>query len=126
MKKSAGPAYGGSFVASLLFCLHLGLILTDYGQKTSTRVMLGSRMARFLATVQFTGALFAKQSMKLFAIKHGYQLVCYLVMGVMPDALMAKSLWLCFANSAPVKLHGGHESEPYVEPNITRVEVFCP
>jgi hypothetical protein len=31
--------------------------------------------------VQFTGALFAKQSMKLFAINTGYQLVCYLVMG---------------------------------------------
>jgi hypothetical protein len=36
----------------------------------------------FVATVQFTGALFMKQSMKLFAINTGYQLVCYLVMGV--------------------------------------------
>lgn len=35
----------------------------------------------FVATVQFTGALFAKQSMKLFAINTGYQLVCYLIMG---------------------------------------------
>src|SRR6266851_4251343 len=46
MKKSAGPAYGGSFVA----------------------------------TLQLTGVLFMKQSMKLFAINTGYQLVCYLVM----------------------------------------------
>src|SRR6266849_5244088 len=46
MKKSAGPAYAWSFVAS----------------------------------VQLTGALFMKQSMKLFGINTGYQLVCYLVM----------------------------------------------
>jgi len=36
MKKSAGPAYGGSFVASLLSAFTLALIPTDYGQKTST------------------------------------------------------------------------------------------
>jgi len=35
----------------------------------------------FVATVQFTGALFAKQSMKL-CHQHRYQLVCYLVMAV--------------------------------------------
>jgi hypothetical protein len=34
--------------------------------------------------MQLTGALFAKQSMKLFAINTGYQLVCYLVMGTVP------------------------------------------
>jgi hypothetical protein len=48
-----------------------------------------------VATVQFTGALFMKQSMKLFAIDTGYQLVCYLVMGAIlavwrqvPDACL--------------------------------------
>jgi len=40
----------------------------------------------FVATVQLTGALFAKQSMKLFAINTGYQLVCYLVMGAILTA----------------------------------------
>ena len=34
----------------------------------------------FVATVQLTGALFMKQSMTLFAINTGYQLVCYLGM----------------------------------------------
>jgi Protein of unknown function (DUF1761) len=35
----------------------------------------------FVATVQFTSALFTKQSTKLFAINTGYQLVCYVAMG---------------------------------------------
>jgi hypothetical protein len=40
----------------------------------------------FVATVQLTGALFTKQSMKLFAINTGYQLVCYLAMGAILGA----------------------------------------
>jgi len=83
MKKSAGPAYGGSFVASLVSAFTLALILhglraedLHLGLMAGFHVWLG-----FVATVQFTGALFAKQSMRLFAINTGYQLVCYLVMG---------------------------------------------
>jgi hypothetical protein len=83
MKKSAGPAYGGSFVASLVSAFTLALILhglraddLHFGLMAGFHVWLG-----FVATVQFTGALFAKQSMKLFAINTGYQLVCYLLMG---------------------------------------------
>jgi hypothetical protein len=83
MKKSAGKAYGGSFVASLISAFTLALILHGlraedwhFGVMASFHIWLG-----FVATVQFTGALFAKQSMKLFAINTGYQLVCYLVMG---------------------------------------------
>jgi len=83
MRKSAGPAYGGSFVASLISAFTLALILhglqaqsLQFGLMASFHIWLG-----FVATVQFTGALFAKQSMKLFAINTGYQLVCYLVMG---------------------------------------------
>ena len=83
MKKSAGSAYGGSFVASLVSAFTLALILHGLGREdlhfgimASFHIWLG-----FVATVQFTGALFAKQSMKLFAINTGYQLVCYLVMG---------------------------------------------
>jgi hypothetical protein len=83
MRKSAGPAYGGSFVASLIAAFTLALILhglraesLHFGLMASFHIWLG-----FVATVQFTGALFAKQSMKLFAINTGYQLVCYLVMG---------------------------------------------
>lgn len=84
MKKSAGRAYGGSFVASLISAFTLALILhglraedVHFGIMASFHIWLG-----FVATVQFTGALFMKQSMKLFGINTGYQLVCYLVMGV--------------------------------------------
>jgi hypothetical protein len=83
MKKSAGKAYGGSFVASLISAFTLALVLHGlraedwhFGIMASFHIWLG-----FVATVQFTGALFMKQSMKLFGINTGYQLVCYLVMG---------------------------------------------
>ena len=83
MRKSAGPAYAGSLVANLLSAFTLALILhgmraesLHFGLMASFHIWLG-----FVATVQFTGALFAKQSMKLFAINAGYQLFCYLVMG---------------------------------------------
>jgi len=84
MKKSAGPAYGGSFLASLLSAFTLALILHGLrAEDLHTGLMLGFHVwLGFVATVQFTGALFAKQSMKLFAINAGYQLVCYLVMAV--------------------------------------------
>lgn len=83
MRKGASFAYGGSFVASLISAFTLALILhglgaesLHFGLMASFHIWLG-----FVATVQFTGALFAKQSMKLFGINTGYQLVCYLVMG---------------------------------------------
>ena len=83
MQKSAGPAYFGSFLASLLTSFTLALFLdalhaTDLhvGLAVSFHTWLG-----FVATVQLTGALFTKQSMKLFGINTGYQLVCFLVMG---------------------------------------------
>ena len=83
MRKRAGPAYAGSFVAALLAAFTLALILhgmraesLHFGLMASFHIWLG-----FVATVQFTGALFARQSMKLFATNTGYQLVCYLVMG---------------------------------------------
>ncbi len=83
MQKGAGPAYAGSFVASLLSAFTLALILhglrvedLHIGLAASFHIWLG-----FVATVQLTGALFMKQSMKLFAINTGYQLACYLVMG---------------------------------------------
>src|SRR6516225_8636059 len=82
MRKHAGPAYAGSFVAALIAAFTLALILhgmraesLHFGLTASFHIWLG-----FVATVQFTGALFARQSMKLFAINTGYQLACYLVM----------------------------------------------
>jgi hypothetical protein len=83
MKKSAGLAYTGSFLASIVSAFTLALILhglraerVDLGLMVGFHVWLG-----FVATVQLTGVLFMKQSMKLFAINTGYQLTCYLVMG---------------------------------------------
>lgn len=88
MKKSAGPAYAGSLAASLISAFVLALFVhwtraegARIGAMTGFHAWLG-----FVATVQFTGALFAKQSMKLFAINTGYQLVCYLVMGAILGA----------------------------------------
>ena len=88
MRKGAGPAYAGSFAAGLLSAFTLALILhglhadnIHFGLMVGFHVWLG-----FVATVQLTGALFMKQSMKLFAINTGYQLVCYLVMGVILTA----------------------------------------
>jgi Protein of unknown function (DUF1761) len=82
MKKSAGPAYGGSFLASLVSAFILALFLhwlraesLHFGLMVGFHVWLG-----FVATVQFTSALFTKQSMKLFGINTSYQLVCYLAM----------------------------------------------
>src|SRR5947209_2604489 len=83
MRKSAGRAYLGSFLASLvsafvlaLFFNWLGVIDVRFGLCVAFHVWLG-----FVATVQLTGVLFMKQSWKLFAMNTGYQLVCYLVMG---------------------------------------------
>jgi ribulose-5-phosphate 4-epimerase/fuculose-1-phosphate aldolase len=88
MKKSAGPAYAGSLMASLVSAFVLALFLhwmraegAQVGAMTGFHVWLG-----FVATVQFTALLFTKQSMKLFAINTGYQLVCYLVMGAILGA----------------------------------------
>ena len=82
MQKSAGPTYGIAFLAGLVSAFMLGKILSItpidtalYGMKLGFGVWLG-----FVATVQLTSALFTKQSMKLFAINTGYQLVCYLAM----------------------------------------------
>jgi len=83
MRRNGGPAYAGSFVAGLFSAFTLALILhgmraesVHFGMMASFHIWLG-----FVATVQFTGALFTKQSMKLFSINTGYQLICYLVMG---------------------------------------------
>jgi hypothetical protein len=82
MQKSAGPTYFVAFIASLvsafilaLFLHHMNAHNLEYGLLIGSDVWLG-----FVATVQLTGALFMKQSMKLFAINTGYQLVCYLGM----------------------------------------------
>jgi hypothetical protein len=83
MQKSAGPAYFGSFIAGLVSAFILALFLHEmHAQSLGFGLLVGSHVwLGFVATVQLTGVLFRKQSMKLFAINTGYQLVCYLVMG---------------------------------------------
>lgn len=83
MQKSAGPAYVGSLIASLVSAFILALFFhwlrvqsVEFGLLIGFHVWLG-----FVATVQLTNALFTKQSMTLFAINSGYQLACYLAMG---------------------------------------------
>ena len=83
MRKSAGPSYGLSFVASLVTAFVLAKIIDVtsvntalYGMKVAFAVWLG-----FVTTVQLTGALFGRQPTKLYLINTGYQLVCYLAMG---------------------------------------------
>ncbi len=83
MRKGAGQSYAISFVASLVSAFVLAKIIEIatvnsalYGMKIGFAVWLG-----FVTTVQLTGALFAKQPFKLYAINTGYQLVCYVVMG---------------------------------------------
>ena len=83
MQKSAGPTYLVAFITSLvsafilaLFLHHMNVENLEYGLLIGSHVWLG-----FVATVQLTGAVFSKQSMKLFAINTGYQLVCYIAMG---------------------------------------------
>ena len=83
MQKSAGPAYLGSFVASLVSAFVLALFLHHMrAQSLGLGLLVGFHVwLGFVATVQLTGVLFMKQSMKLFAINTGYQLACYLAMG---------------------------------------------
>ena len=82
MRKSAGPAYLGSLIASVVSAFVLALFLHEmHVQSLEIGLLVGSHVwLGFVATVQLTGALFTKQSMKLFAINTGYQLVCYLAM----------------------------------------------
>jgi len=88
MRKSAGPAYLASLLAGFVSAFILALFLhemrvqsIELGLLVGLHVWLG-----FVATVQLTGALFSKQSMKLFSINTGYQLVSYLVMSAILTA----------------------------------------
>ena len=88
MQKSAGPAYFASLLASVVTAFILALFFYEMhvqsihiGLLIAFHVWLG-----FVATVQLTGVLFMKQSMKLFAINTGYQLACYLAMGAILSA----------------------------------------
>jgi surface polysaccharide O-acyltransferase-like enzyme len=83
MRKSAGPSYSMSLVASLLAAFVLGKLIAVSGTsgavdglKIGLVVWLG-----FVTTVQFTNALFSRQPNKLYLINTGYQAVCYVAMG---------------------------------------------
>jgi len=83
MRKTAGPSYAMSLVASILSAIVLGKILVVAnvnsalsGIEIGLAVWLG-----IVTTVQLTGALFSRQPFKLYLINTGYQAVCYLAMG---------------------------------------------
>jgi len=83
MRRGAGKSYALTFLAAVVSAVVLAKIIdvttvnsVFYGMKIGFAVWLG-----FVTTVQLTGALFAKQSAKLYLINTGYQLVCFLVMG---------------------------------------------
>lgn len=88
MRKSAGPAYLASLLAGFVSAFILALFLHEMRvQSVDFALLVGFHVwIGFVATVQFTGALFAKQSMKLFGINTGYQLVSYLVMSAILGA----------------------------------------
>ncbi len=83
MQKSAGPAYFVSFLASLVSAFVLALFIHQFrAQGLHLGLLVGFHVwLGFVAMVQLTGVLFMKQSIKLFAINTGFQLVCYLAMG---------------------------------------------
>lgn len=83
MRKTAGPSYLLSFVASLASAFVLAKIIDIttvnsalYGMKVGFAMWLG-----FVTTVQLTAKLFESKPWKLYLINTGYQLVCYLTMG---------------------------------------------
>jgi len=80
--------YAGSLAASVVSAFVLALFLHWFRAETAYAGALVGFHAwvGFVATVQFTGALFTRQSMKVFAINTGYQLLCYLVMGAILGA----------------------------------------
>jgi len=82
MRKSAGTAYLVSLLAGFVSAFILALFFHEmHIQTVELGLLVGFHVwLGFVATVQLTGALFAKQSMKLFSINTGYQLVSYLVM----------------------------------------------
>ncbi|HUR37703.1 MAG TPA: DUF1761 domain-containing protein [Terriglobales bacterium] len=84
MQKSAGMSYGLAFVASLVTAFVLGKLFSRLGIVELQRAIMYSVAiwAGFVATVQLTGVLFEQKSMKLWFINTGYQLVCYVVMGI--------------------------------------------
>jgi hypothetical protein len=85
MQKEAGPIYGQAFICTIVSAAFLAIVITRM-MVPGTDLMRGLKIAfgvwlGFVATVQYTNALFNKQSKMLFLIDTGYQLVCYLIMG---------------------------------------------
>lgn len=83
-KKEMGKTYGLSFVAALItaFVLSrlvgmLGVVGAAGGMEVAFWLWLG-----FVMPVQYTGVLFESKNLQLFMINTSYQLVSFLVMGV--------------------------------------------
>ncbi len=86
MQKEAWPAYGASFVCSLVSAYVLAALIGRVHPDTT--VLGGIKMGfivwfGFVTTVQLTGNLFTSKNKTLYLIDTGYQLACYLAMGVL-------------------------------------------
>jgi hypothetical protein len=84
LRKGAGRMYAITFVLGLIGAFVLAKIISGltinsvlYGMKVGLAVWLG-----FVLPVQATDQMFGRRPFKLFLINTGYQLVCFLVMGV--------------------------------------------
>ncbi|HUS19691.1 MAG TPA: DUF1761 domain-containing protein [Terriglobales bacterium] len=84
LQKGAGKLYGMAFFASLVAAFVLGKIFARLDVVELQRAMLYSTAvwAGFVATVQLTGTLFGHKPLKVWFIDAGYQLVCYVVTGL--------------------------------------------
>ena len=88
MRKSAGPLYLRSFMASLLtafvlwrFFHWVGISSAVTGLEVAIVACVG-----FTITTKYTDMLFMRQHYLLFLINSGYQLVCYAAMGAILGA----------------------------------------
>lgn len=84
LQKDAPKLYSMAFVASLVAAFVLGKLFFRVDIFELPRALMYSVAvwAGFVATVQLTGVLFSHKPLKVFFIDTGYQLLCYVVTGI--------------------------------------------
>ncbi len=84
MQKGAAKLYTLAFIASLIAAFVLGKLFVrlEVGDLQRAMMFAIAIWAGFVSTVQFTNTLFGNKPLKLWFIDTGYQLVCFVVMGV--------------------------------------------
>jgi hypothetical protein len=84
LQKGAPRLYSLAFLCSLIAAFVLGKLFARLDIVELQRALLYSIAvwAGFVSTVQLTGTLFGHKPLKVWFIDTGYQLVCYVVTGV--------------------------------------------